>query len=273
MMPSVWSGYFSDLTPETMVDTFHAKRWLFSELSHEHAFVLLQRGDPVKTGRRFREYADDKGMSFPQGHLWLTCDIAGHKRLETVDRLKAWLDLFSAIGTERAVLHPGTSTRYLQGDDPEAIEADCADSLRLLCAYLAGSKTIICLENLYNHARTCADLLRLIDLVGSENLAICLDTGHLNMSGGSQREFISQAGIKLRALHIADNEGETDQHIMPYGKGNIDWQDTVAALRENSYHGLFNFEIPGESAAPLELRLKKLDYLRNMSDFLLGGDE
>ncbi len=130
---------------------------------------------------------------------------------------------------------------------------------------------IICLENLYNHARTCSDLLRLISCTGSGKLGICLDTGHLNLGGDSQGDFIRQAGEHLKALHIADNQGKTDQHIMPFGAGNVDWQETIAALREVGYQGLFNYEIPGESVAPMEIRLAKLAYLKNMTEWFLTG--
>ena len=39
-----------------------------------------------------------------------------------------------------------------------------------------------------------------------------LDTGHANISGIDQVEFIRKAGTQIKALHIADNEGTSDQH-------------------------------------------------------------
>src|SRR5690554_5774367 len=94
----VWSSYFIDLSPEDMVVQFSAKGWLESELSDEHGKMLLDRGEPARVGQQFRTYAQDHGVTFPQGHLWLMCDILGEDQPEILDQLKKWLDLYHAIG-------------------------------------------------------------------------------------------------------------------------------------------------------------------------------
>jgi sugar phosphate isomerase/epimerase len=269
MQCSVWSSYFHTFTPEEMVDAFLRKGWSCSELSDEHGAALLERGHPEIVGRQFRQYAADRGFTFPQGHLWLTCDIASPNRQAVVDTLKKWLELFDAVGITAAVLHPASSARYRAGHDPAAIEADCASVLRELAEFLNDSNLTICLENLFSHAATCDDLFRMIKAAGENHLGICLDTGHLNLAGRDQAGFIRQAGSWLKALHIADNQGQTDQHLMPFGVGTIDWPPVMAALREIHYDGLFNYEIPGERHAPLPVLEAKLDYLQEVTRVLL----
>jgi hypothetical protein len=59
--------------------------------------MLLDRGDPTKVGEEPRKFAEDQGFSFPQGHFYLTADIAHpdeKKRTEIMDDLKRWCDLF-----------------------------------------------------------------------------------------------------------------------------------------------------------------------------------
>lgn len=51
-------------------------------------------------------------------------------------------------------------------------------------------------------------------------------------------EPIHNVGKHLKALHIADNEGKMDQHIMPFGKGTVDIEAVVHALKEIDYHNL-----------------------------------
>ncbi|MDW7657341.1 MAG: sugar phosphate isomerase/epimerase family protein [Bacillota bacterium] len=267
---SVWSSYFYNMTPEDMVLTFAGKSWAHSELSDEHAATLLDRGDADRVGRQFSSFAADHGLCFPQGHLWLRCDIAGKDRIKTVDRLKRWLDLFLAIGIRAAVLHPAGHERYLAGDPPEAINEASAASLRILAEYLRGSALTICLENLFTHARTCNDLLDLIDAAGGDQLGICLDTGHLNLADRDQAAYIQQAGSWLQALHITDNQEKTDQHLLPYGPGTIDWLSVVTKLKEIGYRGLFNYEIPGERHAPLPVLLAKLDYIRTITSCMFA---
>ena len=269
MIASVWSSYFYEMQPEQMVDAFTGKGWFFSELSDEHAAVLLGRGQPEKIGRQFRRYAADRGLSFPQGHLWLHSDIAGANQAATLDNLKKWIDLFQAVGVKAAVLHPGGQEMMAAGCAKEAILDAQVKALRLLADYAAGSDLVLCLENLFTHAAACDDLLRLIGAAGGRNLGICLDTGHLNLAGRDQAGFIRQAGSRLLALHIADNEGQRDQHLMPFGPGKIDWEPVVPALNDIGYAGLFNLEIPGERIGPLPVLLAKLDYIRSVTDYLL----
>ena len=270
IIPGVWSSYFYDMTPEEMVRAFLSAGWHFSEISNEHSAVVMERGKPFEEGEKFRKYASDLGMSFPQGHLWLTCDIAAIPQEPVIEKLKEWLDLFAGFGVKRAVLHPGGKQMQDEGKSTgEILEANAA-ALRQLCGHIKGTDMTICLENLFTRYTTCEDLLGLIEAAGTAQLGICLDTGHLNIAGGSQSEFIKKAGKYLKALHIADNEGKSDQHMMPYGKGKVDWADVTGAIKEIGYEGLFNFEIPGERHCPLPVMMAKLDFLKAMSAHMLA---
>ena len=84
----------------------------------------------------------------------------------------------------------------------------------------------------------------------------------------SQSEFIRTAGNHIKALHIADNEGERDQHILPFGRGGVDIASVVTEMKAIGYDGLYNLEIPGERKCPLEIRGFKLDYINKMFDYL-----
>ena len=269
MRYGVWTEYLRDSSPEEAVTVFAAKGWNTLELSTEHGARLLSRGAPIAAGARFKAFADSHGVCFPQGHLWLGADIT---KDETVETLKGWLDLYHAAGVKACVLHAGGNQMRENGCSEQAIDAANARALRILCVHITGRDQYICLENLIQSYRCAADLRRLIDAVGSPQLKICLDTGHLNISGGSPAEFVCEAGALLKALHIADNEGERDQHMMPYGRGNVPWDELISALAamEEPYDGLFNFEIPGESGAPFEILMAKLDYLRASAEYMTG---
>jgi sugar phosphate isomerase/epimerase len=269
MKPSVWSSYFVDLSPEEMVKVFSENGWTDSELSDEHGAALLQRGPGEKIGKEFGKFAADHGFRFTQGHLWLRCDIACEKQGEAVSALKDWLDLFHGIGIEAAVLHPGGHERLAAGADPSEVAEIRVKALRELSGHIKGTNMTICLENLVRVAPTCDELLEVINAADCPNIGICLDTGHLNINRGDQAEFIRKADSYLKALHIADNEGKSDQHMMPYGRGNVDWESTMHALKENHYSGLFNMEIPGERLCPMPIRLAKLEYVKFMADYMM----
>ncbi len=267
---SMWTSYYIELTPEEMVDEFQSAGWSNLELSTEHSAELLRRGDPVKTGTEFKKYAEEHGILFPQGHLWLGCDVAGDESDAQIDELKRWLDLYLALGIKAAVIHAGGSEMVKNGTDAAIVLERRAAAFRALSAYVRDTDLTICLENTVADAAYAPDLLAIIKAAGDKNLGICLDTGHLNISKGIQSGFIRTAGDYLRALHIADNEGESDQHLMPYGRGTVDWDDVMSGLSEVGYSGLFNMEIPGEIRAPLDVKRMKLGYAKQVAGYMLG---
>jgi hypothetical protein len=42
-------------------------------------------------------------------------------------------------------------------------------------------------------------------------------------------------------------------------------------LREVGYSGLFNFEVPGENRCPMTVREAKLDYARQLADYIIAN--
>lgn len=86
------------------------------------------------------------------------------------------------------------------------------------------------------------------------------EVGHSTTNGISAAIEARQAGDKLLALHIQDNDGSgEDQHLMP-GQGVADWADFRRALDEVRFEGARTFEVgPGDS---LDLTLHALVALR-----------
>ena len=49
-------------------------------------------------------------------------------------------------------------------------------------------------------------------------------------------------GKHLITLHIHDNHGERDEHLLP-GLGEIRWPEVLDALRDVDYPGVFMYEL------------------------------
>ena len=49
-------------------------------------------------------------------------------------------------------------------------------------------------------------------------------------------DVISILGQRIITVHLHDNNGDRDAHILP-GLGNINWPETIAALRRAGYAG------------------------------------
>ncbi|MBN8215691.1 MAG: sugar phosphate isomerase/epimerase [Spirochaetes bacterium] len=267
----IWTSYLIDQTPEEMVKTFAAKGWNHLEFSDEHGKALLDRGGaPEAVGAQLRRFAEGEGVFFPQGHLWLVADLAAQDGGKSLDLLKRWLDLYGALGIQAAVLHPGAGELQRSGASPEAVFEARTKALGILTAHLGNAPLRIALENIPGLAPRIDDLIPLVDSVGEAHVGICLDTGHLHLGKGDPADFVQRAGRRLIALHIADNEGQSDQHLMPYGRGTVDWKAFAAAVKKIGYAGLWNLEIPGENRCPLPIRLMKLDYYKKAMEYMMG---
>jgi len=274
MRLSVWSSYYVDLTIEDAIEKFIENGIYCSELSDEHGRELLDRNDDISaTVKAFSAFLKEKNFELSQGHLYLSIKICSDE--SALQTLYRWIDFYEMIGIKNMVLH---CDNMLQTSltRQERVEKNI-EKLKALAEYIKDKEITVCLENLRPHFsedeelvdRNADDLLYIIDRVGSDRLGICLDTGHLNLTDKNQREFILKAGSRLKAIHIADNEGKSDQHLMPFTCGQVDFCDVVKALHQVNYSGLFNLEIPGERKVPLELRGAKLAYIKACYDYLM----
>ena len=78
---------------------------------------------------------------------------------------------------------------------------------------------------------TAAEAVAFVDMVGSPNLKILLDTFHMNIEEDSFRDAIITAGDKLGHVHVCENNRK-----LP-GQGHIPWDEVAGALREVNYQG------------------------------------
>lgn len=269
MKLSVWTCYFWNLSPEDALLEFKKQGFDYCELSCEHAEELMKRGDAKRVGEEFSKFAREVGITPLQGHLSFNkIKICNPEHREYI---KKQLDLFTAIGIKNAVLHcdPLADENGVKAPLEIAREGNIK-ALSDLLEHVKGRDIVICLENLITSpaVNNVEGLMYFIEYFNSENLGICLDTGHLNINDKDQAAFIRRAKNHIKALHLADNEGERDQHLMPYGKGNVDFETVIKEMKKINYQGLYNLEIPGEIGAPFEVRIYKLEYIKKIMGYL-----
>lgn len=106
----------------------------------------------------------------------------------------------------------------------------------------------IAIENMFirtmpKFAASSDDLVELVDRLGDDRVfGICWDTGHGNLNRVDQAAAVRQMGKRLVCLHVNDNKGQWDDHILPY-HGTIRWDSFLKALGEIGYRGEFTYEI------------------------------
>ena len=143
------------------------------------------------------------------------------------------------------------------GKEAETWEANLA-FLKDLATYAGSLGVTVCLENMpfKRYSLTLPDATyRMVKAVGDEYLKICLDTGHCAKFKLQPGKVLREIGDEVRTLHVHDNDGEKDLHVLPYF-GVSDWEDFGKALIETGYPGTFCLE-SGAPHPKMDLELMK----------------
>ncbi len=173
---------------------------------------------------------------------------------------KRHVEYCASLGSEYYVIHPGYDD-YLSGrggkwDDVRKVVIfpreegaigklwkTNASSLAELSDFAAGVGVKIALETSFPNIMTPEETLSVVRTADRKNLGVCLDSGHVNIGGTVKPEdAIKKVGHLLLTLHLHDNNGDGDFHLVP-GRGNIDWRGVAKALRDVSYNGVLNLEL------------------------------
>lgn len=94
---------------------------------------------------------------------------------------------------------------------------------------------------------TVQDFLDLRDDLEAEELALCLDIGHLYATQeGSPEELIPVAAPHLAQVHLEDMRRGIHEHLVP-GEGDVDFPGVRRALESSQYAGPICFELSRSS--------------------------
>lgn len=138
-----------------------------------------------------------------------------------------------ALGAELIVVHPGTTAP--SADERPARLRAVIESVKALAAVADRCGVRVAIENMIPDALggSAEDVAHIVDAVGAAHVGVCLDTGHAHLGEGVTTAAATLAE-RIIAIHLDDNDGSSDQHILP-SKGAIDWHAAAAALRQLNY--------------------------------------
>lgn len=105
---------------------------------------------------------------------------------------------------------------------------------------------------------TLDEVQALLKGVGSDNLKIMLDTGHIHVTARSLGrdsieyldEHLAALGDRLVHIHLSDNHGDLDAHLVP-GEGSFDFTAGLKALNAAGYSGYLSAELMMFGANPV----------------------
>ncbi len=151
------------------------------------------------------------------------------------------IDAFASIGGGILVTHDHGVPEVGEADHEDALTA-LIENLEAIGRYAATRNVRVAVENLTSgYFSDPLNLLALVEDVDAENLGICIDTGHRNLHG-DPAHALRVVGQKLFTVHIHDNHGERDDHLLPT-RGNIAWPAVLQTLAEVEYTGIFMYEL------------------------------
>ncbi|HUO34676.1 MAG TPA: sugar phosphate isomerase/epimerase family protein [Candidatus Acidoferrum sp.] len=179
------------------------------------------------------------------------------RRIDAMDEVKRALEVAERIPVPYLVQHLGTGR---QSADPRKFDA-AFNSLEHLSVFAKSRGVTIALENTADELGSPASLHQFLTETHLHDLKICFDIGHAQIEGGvaSGWEILRDRAV---LLHIHDNHGDKDEHLLPWS-GSVDWPAALEALSS----------VP--AALPLVLELKEqsphepsLDEIRKSFDRL-----
>ncbi len=167
-----------------------------------------------------------------------TSDIE-YNRKAGVELIKNRVDLADCLGATEIVLHlyvPHITIRK-RPEVKKEFYTQVYKSMDELQPYCIKKGVRICIENLFDMPEE--EQLEQLDLLFAqyppEFLGFCLDTGHANMIWGKDiPKIIEKYGERLYAVHLHDNKGAVDFHLIP-GEGSIKWPAVMKAIAKSAY--------------------------------------
>jgi sugar phosphate isomerase/epimerase len=247
----------AELLDGSSVQTVELWEPTFSK-SKDH--VLLMRNLFDTSGVEVRTIHADFGGSIDISALDQPIRSAGIQAFGTA------LNLATRMGAQTVIVHP--SSEPITNEARTRRMAKAKSSIMTISDMANNVGCRIALELL---PRTCLghsveELLSLLDAVDPGIAGVCLDTNHLMDDFTSLPVVVRNLGPRLLTLHCSDYDGVDEKHWPP-GRGVINWQDFLRALRDVDFSGSFNYEATLDGQTPAE----RLTFLQDSYTQLLSS--
>ena len=226
---------------------------------------------------RVRKAAEANDMRISQIHgPWPTDDTTPENREQIREWMRRAVYACARMGSRHMVLHPVMPYGWGKEDDADFAERCTVELLTALIPECERDGVIVCLENMPMKAHRISRIpmiARAVEQVTSPSVGSCLDTGHCTVFGDDLGEMVRACGKKLRVLHVHDNNGQSDQHLVPFF-GTANWRSFTDALRETGYDGVMSMECNGPShELPLPIRESMEHHIANIARYLADQSE
>jgi sugar phosphate isomerase/epimerase len=153
-----------------------------------------------------------------------------------IDLMKNRLEMTAELGGDAVIVHLPYGFFY---DREFPVRNAAYYSLDEIIPYAAKLGIRIALENM--PVDNTYDIESLFSKYGLLVLGLCYDSGHGNISGGGL-DRLDTLKQYLVATHLHDNDGNTDQHRIPF-TGTVDWPRLTSIIAASPYNKPLTLEV------------------------------
>lgn len=169
----------------------------------------------------------------------------------------------SILGSPSCVIHFINNTRWGK-QTPEFLHQTSGEMFDKMIPFAEKYKVNIALET-FGAAKIQGARIRdffadprefkyQFDRLNTKYKTMCVDSGHTHEAESfwvpPPEEMIRILGKDVTILHLHDNNGHYDDHLLP-GQGNINWPAVFESLEDIGYGGVYNFELANGFAGRL----------------------
>lgn len=214
-------------------------------------------------------------QSHPPYHGNKLAEFASYEEKEYFEEMMIRSIKISAmLGVKWAVLHPISDFEEAE----YRIEQDVRKNHQVydkVVEYAIKNHVGIAFENMADKngrrrfGTTSSELKALVESYNDPMVGICWDTGHGNRSHDNPVRPLYELGGLIKALHINDNQGFLDDHLLPY-EGTLDWKEIMRALNAINYTGDFIYEIKNNNRMPDAMKDVTAEYAYRLGTYLIS---
>lgn len=198
------------LTPSKAVERILLKGFKSVELSYD-SFLSSKVGELSELGKVVDEASKYTLESFSVHLPYDSLELGEPGISKAIARFSKWIKALDRLGVTFYVTH-------LPRLPPSKSSVDLAVRYLKNLVDLLGSGSQVLVENIANTAQlgaTPEDLLEVMRRVDTPKLGVCVDVGHATIARIPLREYSSLLGSSVRSVHVHDNDGFSDKHMLP----------------------------------------------------------
>lgn len=225
-------------------------------------------------GEKVGETAERLGIKLIQAHSSDSVYDKGEARDHCDELIKREIEVCGMLGIPQMVVHAISK----EGKTWKEFNAANIEFYRSLIGTAEKNNVSLLMENschqhgngFYYYLYAEPLLTTIADFGFHPLLNVCWDVGHANMQGADQHKELVNLGGRLKGLHIHDNYGNADNHLIPYF-GNCNYDAILKGLLDISYKGYFDMEAYSLLPAATVGRAGDAEKLLNPSSELFVG--